>query len=82
MATVDLSGLMNPKRVIQRREDESDDEFAKRKRAADEEEAAKAKASTVLTPDGVGSVQFTKSFTKEERAEQMRKRDEMLRKRK
>ncbi|HCZ49095.1 MAG TPA: hypothetical protein DCZ11_08830 [Gammaproteobacteria bacterium] len=70
---MDLSGLLNPKRVIKRREDESEAEF--RRRAAKgtvlEQEAA---------PDDSG-VRFGKGFTDAERQEQRRKLAEKLRER-
>lgn len=75
---MDLSGLMNPKRVIQRRENESDDEFQRR-----------LKKSTLLEEDGVvvsapseKKVRFGKGYSEEERADQQRKLAEVLKRRK
>ena len=79
MATMDLSGLLNPRRVIQKREDEADEDFAKRKREAEQEDMKKAKGGTVLAPEGM---KFGKQYTKSEREAQDEKLKEMLKKRK
>ena len=78
MKPMDFSGLLNPKRVIQRREDESDDEFLKR-RAEAEKAAAEALRATTALEEGP---RFGKAFTAEERAAQQAKLAEMLKKRK
>ena len=78
MATpMDFSGLLNPKRVIQRREDESDDEFKKRKAEAEKAAVEAAMATTALQE----GPRFGKSFTPAEKADQKAKLEALLKKR-
>ena len=72
MAEVDLSGLMNPKRVMSKREREAEEA------AMREMEAKRAQEDTILAT----GIKFEKGRTKEERAAQQAKLAEALRKRK
>ena len=75
MEAMVFSGLTNPKRVIERRLEETDDEFLKRQAEAKAAaEAAVAAAETRL--------RFGKGYSPAERADQQAKLAEMLKKRK
>lgn len=76
MEAMVFAGLTNPKRVIQRREDETDDEFLKR------QAEAKAAAEAAVAAAAQGGLRFGKGYTPEERAGQQAKLEAMLKKRK
>jgi len=76
MEAMVFAGLTNPKRVIQRREDETDDEFLKR------QAEAKAAAEAAAAVAAQGGARFGKGYSPAELADQQAKLAEMLKKRK